>query len=100
MAKLSFTHWITEKRDFGKKTVNQRMDILVDYDPQTEDVEVDAVYIFEGSIKLAEISKLLDKAEGDPLYAMVNAIDWKQMYYEHKQEMLVLKSEDEKQEAA
>ncbi len=48
MAKLTFTHWITERRDFGKKTVTQRMDILVDYDPHSEDVEVDAVYIFEG----------------------------------------------------
>lgn len=93
MAKLTFTHWITERRDFGKKTVTQRMDILVDYDPHTEDVEVDAVYIFEGSIKLAEISKLLDKAEGEPLYAMIEAIDWKKMYYEHKQEILQLKQE-------
>ncbi len=85
MAKLSYWHEITEKRNFGKTIVNQRMEIEVDYDHEENDFNVENVYIYEAGTKI-EVSKLLDKAEGSPLAAMLDAIEWKELYYDQKEE--------------
>jgi len=41
MAKLTFSHQITEKRKFGQLVVNQTMVVSADYDP--EDGGIDAI---------------------------------------------------------
>ena len=82
MAKLTHYHDITEKRNFGKETVNQRMETVVDYDPSDDSIQVSEVNIYQNGVKVCEISKLLDKAEGEPLIAIIEAVNWQQMYAE------------------
>lgn len=90
--KLKFSHEIVERRLFGKVTVKQEMIIQVDYDGETIDnVEV---LIYENGKYMGEISKLLDKAEGQPLAEMLEAIDWRQLYHEHKMEGLEYLNEE------
>lgn len=84
MAKLRFTHDITERRNFGKKVVNQQMEVVVDYDPSTHGIDIDSVNIYQDREMVIEISKLLDKAEGNPLTTIIEAIDWNQVYAEHR----------------
>ena len=78
--RLSHSHEIIEKR----KGVNirQEMEIVVNYEP--DDIEIVEVNIYQDGRKLGEISELLDKAEGDPLCTMLDAIEWDLMYYEKK----------------
>lgn len=80
MAKLTHSHNITEKRDFGKTVVNQSMEIKVDYNPQDESIEVLNVNISQNGVFICEISKLLHKAEGFPLQSMIDTIDWPMIY--------------------
>lgn len=88
--KLKHTYYITEKRLFGKVTVNQEMVIQVDYDGETIDnVEV---LLFENGKYKCEISKLLDEAK--VLDVILEAIDWNQLYHEHKMEGLEYLNEE------
>ena len=83
--KLEYTHEITERRKiYG--TINQYMTIRVDYDPKEDSISDVQVFVTQGEVTL-EISKLLDKAEGDPLCQMIEAIDWRQLAAERKIEM-------------
>lgn len=83
--KLEYTHEITERRKiYG--TINQYMTIRVDYDPKEDSISDVQVFVTQGEVTL-EISKLLDKAEGDPLCQMIEAIDWRQLASEYKLEM-------------
>lgn len=84
--KLYFTHSISEGRDFGTKTVHQDMVISVDYDPVENSYQYPEVSILQDGKFLCEISKLLDKAEGGPLVEMLEAIDWRSLYYEQMEE--------------
>lgn len=77
--KLRQTTQITEKRDFGKTIVNQSLTIEVIYDTQEDSFEVENVYLIQGDIKL-EISKLLHKAEGNPLNTILENINWHEIY--------------------
>lgn len=86
MAKLSYTHDITERRNFGKKIVNQQMEVVADYNPTDESLDIDAVNIYQDGAHVCEISKLLDKAEGNPLTTIIEAIDWRQLYIDQKSE--------------
>ena len=83
MAKLRFTHDITERRNFGKTVVNQQMEVVADYNPRNDRLDIDAVNIYQDGELVCEISKLLDKAEGNPLTTIIEAIDWMQLYAEH-----------------
>jgi hypothetical protein len=85
MTKLSFTHDITERRDFGQTVINQRMEVVVDYDPKERSIDDTAVYVSQGDIKI-EISKLLNKAEGNPLVTIIEAIDWEELYADQQYE--------------
>ena len=78
--KLTHFHQITERRNFGKETVNQQMDITVDYDHEDDSISNPVVEIIQDGKVICEISKLLDKAEGEPLLAMIEAIDWREIY--------------------
>jgi hypothetical protein len=80
MAKLTHSHQITEKRDFGKTVVNQLMQIEVDYNAEDESIEVLNVFIFQDGKFICEISKLLHKAEGSPLSAIIDSIEWAMIY--------------------
>ena len=83
--KLEYTHEVTERRKiYG--TINQYMTIRVDYDPKEDSISDVQVFVTQGEVTL-EISKLLDKAEGDPLCQMIEAIDWRQLAAEYKIEM-------------
>ena len=83
--KLEYTHEITERRKiYG--TINQYMTIRVDYDTKEDSISDVQVFVTQGEVTL-EISKLLDKAEGDPLCQMIEAIDWRQLAAERKIEM-------------
>ena len=83
--KLEYTHEVTERRKiYG--TINQYMTIRVDYDPKEDSISDVQVFVTQGEVTL-EISKLLDKAEGDPLCQMIEAIDWRQLACEYKLEM-------------
>jgi hypothetical protein len=82
MAKINFSHEITERRDHGRVVVNQEMVITVDFEPSNDSFEVEEVNLFQDGKHIAEISKLLDKAEGNPLQSILEAIDWAQVYAE------------------
>ena len=82
--KLEYTHEITERRKKG--VVNQTMIIRVDYDSKEDSISDIEVFVTQAGVTL-EISKLLDKAEGDPLCQMIEAIDWRQLAAEYKLEM-------------
>lgn len=84
MAKLTWTHQITQKKNFGQTVINQEMVLTVDYDPKELSIDVDKIEVFQNGVLVAEISKLLDNAEGDPLKAMIESIDWHQLYFETK----------------
>lgn len=74
--KLMHQHFINEKRDFGRTVVNQIMYVIVEYNKAHHEVEdVIGVEVWENG-KCMEISKLLDKAEGNPLSEIIDAIDW------------------------
>lgn len=83
MVKLSFQHSIA-----GKKTTNQTMVVSVEYDEvhdSIEDIEVD---IYEGGVYKCEISDLLNKAEGNPLISIIEAINWQEIYADTKAEII------------
>ena len=81
MKHLIYTSNITERRNFGKTIVNQTIAVEADFDPATEYINNIQVRIYENNKCLGEISKLLDKAEGNPLSQMIEAINWKEIYY-------------------
>ena len=97
--KLSFSHQISERRLFGKVLVHQEMIVEVDYDHSDSSVDNIQVSLFENGKFVAEISKLLDKAEGSPLAAMIEAIDWPALYGEHKWDHEMQKAEAKREEA-
>ncbi len=76
--KLSDWVDITEKRDFGKTIVAQRMQVEVSYDSNDNSFKVENVYITQDAVTL-EISKLLSKAPGNPLDAILSGINWNQI---------------------
>jgi hypothetical protein len=78
MAKLNFWH----------QTAKQQMLIEADYNPIDDHVQDIEVFILEDGKIIAEISKLLDDAEGDPLIAMIEAIDWREMYHDTQTEKI------------
>ena len=84
--KLEYVHEITERRKNGRVTINQTMTIRVDYDHKEDSISDIEVFVTQAGVTL-EISKLLDKAEGDPLCQMIEAIDWRQLAAEYKLEM-------------
>jgi hypothetical protein len=84
MARLTFSHKISERRNFGKTVVNQEMVIAVDYDPEEDSIDLVKVDVYQEGIHIAEISKLLDKAEGNPLTTMIEAINWQELYADQK----------------
>lgn len=90
MAKLTHSHDIIEKRNFNKTLVAQTMEIEVDYNPEDESVEVLNVNIYENGVLVCEISKLLHKAEGFPLSAMIDSIEWPMIYKCTKNESYAL----------
>ena len=83
--KLEYTHEVTERRKNGI-AVDSKMTIRVDYDSKEDSISDIEVFVTQGEVTL-EISKLLDKAEGDPLCQMIEAIDWRQLAAEYKIEM-------------
>lgn len=78
MSTISFQHAITETRKGG--TVNQTMIVQVDYYPEEDTFNVLSVNIYENGRFLADISKLLHKAEGNPLNTIVESINWGELY--------------------
>ncbi len=86
MAKLTFSHQITEKRKFGQLVVNQTMVVSADYDPEDGGIDNIEVDIYQEGKHVAEISKLLDKAEGNPLITIIEAINWGELYADSKAE--------------
>lgn len=82
MTKLTFTHEITEKRIIGK--VCQVMNISCDYEPTEGAISNVSVCIYQEGKFVGEVSKLLEKAEGNPLLTMIEAIDWSELHSEKK----------------
>lgn len=80
MKTLSFVHHITEKRNFGEEVVVQSLEVTVDYDPEEKNLDIRYVRLYENGKHIAEISKLLDNAEGQPLSVMVESINWDELY--------------------
>lgn len=78
MPQVKFSHNISERR--GSVCVNQEMVVTVNYDPFTEEVEIETVDVYQGGNHVCEISSLLDDAEGSPLSKIMEAIDWKEQY--------------------
>lgn len=81
MMRLQFSHQVTEKRIFGKVTVKQEMVVSADYDRSDDSIDNVEVHLYENGSFVAEISKLLDKAEGNPLATMIEAINWNELYH-------------------
>lgn len=90
--KLSWVHDIVDtiSTHTGDYTKRQSMEVVVDYNQEEDNFDVLSVFVTQGCITL-EISKLLHKAEGNPLNAMVEAIDWKQQFADRfsKEESIV-----------
>lgn len=80
MAKLTFSHQISEKRKFGQLVVNQTMVVSADYNPEDGGIDNIEVDIYQDGKHVSEISKLLDKAEGNPLITIIEAINWDELY--------------------
>lgn len=93
--KLTFSHQIIERRRFA--TVTQELFISVDYDPEEDSIGDIEVSIFQDRKFMVEVSKLLDKAEGNPLLAIVEAIDWRQLWAETKAEKAELRAESNRE---
>lgn len=85
---MKLTHYtdISEKRDGGRTIVNQRLLIEVSYDPKENSFVVDHVWIIEQNCIKIEVSKLLHKAEGNPLNTILESIDWQSLYADYKEE--------------
>ena len=81
---LTYFHEIIENR--GTQRVKQSMLITVEYFIEDDTFEVQSVDVFENGRRICEISKLLDKAEGQPLSEMLNAINWREVYMSEKEQ--------------
>lgn len=86
MAKLTHSTEITEKRNFGQITVEQSLDIEVDYDEKDHTFNIENVRLYENGKFVAEISKLLHKAPGSPLDTIIANIDWREIYLDWREE--------------
>ena len=89
--KLEYVHGITERRK--NDLVSQTMIIRVDYDRKEDSISDPEVFIIQDGVKL-EISKLLDKADGDPLCVMIEAIDWQQLAAEQMADIADIKANE------
>lgn len=56
------------------------MVISIDYQPSDDSFDSVQVEVYQDDQFMCEISDLLDKAEGYPLAAMIESIDWKDAY--------------------
>lgn len=79
MAKLQFSHQTVRKSPANHRQVQELL-IEVDYDPQEGGIYTYEVWLMQDGKYIAEISKLLDQAEGDPMTTMIEAINWDEMY--------------------
>lgn len=79
MSKLSFAHSVIIKGNNGTRS-EQQLEIVVDYNPYDDSIDDVEIYVSEHGRRVCEISKLLDKAEGDPLPDMLAAIDWRELW--------------------
>ena len=90
--KLEYTHEVTERRKNGL-AVDSKMTIRVDYDSKEDSISDIEVFITQAGVTI-EISKLLDKAEGDPLCVMIEAIDWRQLAAEQMADIADIKANE------
>lgn len=90
--KLEHTHEVTERRKNGL-TIDSKMTIRVDYDHKEDSISDVEVFITQYGVTM-EISKLLDKAEGDPLCVMIEAIDWQQLAAEQMADIADIKANE------
>lgn len=79
MIRKEYTHTIYEKRNNGKNVVKQLMVVSVLYDNEDGALDDIEVHLYENDRYVAEISKLLDKAEGCPLNTIIDSIDWSEL---------------------
>jgi hypothetical protein len=89
--KLEFSHETIVKTKSGN--IRQEMVVSCDYDRESgpDDVEVK---IYQNGKFLAEISKLLDDAEGNPLTTIIEAIDWDELYVDKMADLHDRRQED------
>lgn len=85
--KLQFTHTVSQKR--LPENVNQKMVIEVEYDHEQDSFDVLNVDVYEDGKFKCEISKLLHKAEGNPLKYMAEEIPWADIYREMHEEKVL-----------
>lgn len=88
MAKLKYSCQITERRNLGKTEFIQAIEIEVAYDDQEDSATVESVNLFQNGKLVAEISTLLYKTVGDPLSAIVENVNWREIYRESKHQKL------------
>lgn len=82
MAKLSYYQEVV------KNSKKQIIVIECDYDPADESVNDIEVHLFDDGKYIGEFSLLLDKADGDPLSAMIDAVNWRELYRDHDENKL------------
>ena len=86
MSRLKWVHYSTKKTSKGN--INQIMVVSCDYDYNDDygvgDISNIEVDIYQDGKYIAEISQLLDDAEGNPLAAMLESINWHELYHETK----------------
>lgn len=73
---LTWWHETVEVRKTGR--IRQKLFIKVQYDGEC--ITPISMELYEDGKYVAEISKLMDKAEGSPLNAMLDAINWDDLY--------------------
>ncbi len=74
---VSIVHEIT---DGGKSKVKQCLVVTVNFDVEDNSLDVHSVDLYENGAFKAEISNLLDTAPGSPLDAILDAVNWQEIY--------------------
>lgn len=80
---LTYTHDSDENRSQG--LVKQKMLITVEYFPEENNFVVVSIDILQDGKHKVDISKLLDEAPGKPLDAILEAVNWQEIYSETTQ---------------
>ena len=94
---MKLTQSTTTLKKTLKGTITQDLVTTCEYDPYEQEIDQVEVHMYQDGKHLAEISDLLDDAEGDLLSLHLDSINWYEIYIdtvESKREMEYENSND------
>lgn len=71
----------------GQTDIHQKLIITVNYNIEEDTLDVLDVFLYQNGAYLGEISGIMHKAPGDPLSALVEAINWQEIYSDTMQNL-------------